>query len=185
MEALYAQALTTGMRQGELLPLRWRDLDLEAGRVQVRGSLQRTNEGLTIVEPKTHSSRRQLALTKAAMEALRRHRVAQAEERLRLAPAWEDHEMVFANEIGRPIEVRNLMRRSFLPILKRAGVPRIRFHDLRHSAATLLLGRGVHPKVVADMLGHSRISTTLDLYSHITPAMQREAAEAMDAVLKS
>ena len=124
-----------------------------------------------------------MSLTKAAVEALRRHRAAQAGERLALGAAWEDNDLVFANEIGRPMEVRNMMRRSFLPLLKRAGLPRIRFHDLRHTAATLLLGQGVHPKVVAEMLGHSRISTTLDLYSHVTPTMQRQAADAMDAVL--
>jgi integrase len=135
------------------------------------------------VNPKTASSRRQVALTKTAVEALRRHRVAQAKERLRNGAFWDDHDLVFANEVGRPIEVRNLMRRSFLPLLKVAGLPRIRFHDLRHSAATLLLGQGVHPKVVAEMLGHSRISTTLDLYSHVTPTMQKEATDAMDVVL--
>lgn len=184
LEALYVLALTTGMRQGELLALRWRDIDLTAGTVQVRGSLQRLPDGLSIVEPKTASSRRHVAITKTAVGALRRHRAAQAEERLSLGAAWEDSDMVFANEIGRPIEVRNLIRRSFLPLLKRAELPRIRFHDLRHTAATLLLGQGVHPKVVAEMLGHSRISTTLDLYSHVTPTMQRQATEALDAVLE-
>ncbi len=183
LEAIYVLALTTGIRQGELLALRWRDVNLEAGTVQVRGSLQRLPEGLTVVEPKTDSSRRQVALTKAAVEALRRHRVRQAEERLLVGAAWEHNDLVFANEVGRPLEVRNLVRRSFLPLLKRAGLPRIRFHDLRHTAATLLLGQGVHPKVAAEMLGHTRISTTLDLYSHVTPTMQREATEAMDALL--
>lgn len=155
----------------------------EPGAGEVEGSPQRTGEGLTIVEPKTGSSRRQVALTKAAVDALRRHRVAQAEERLALGAAWEDNDLLFANEIGRPIEARNLLRRSFFPLLERAGLPRIRFHDLRHTAATLLLSQGVHPKVVAEMLGHARISTTLDLYSHVTPTMQREATQALDAVL--
>jgi len=183
LEALYVLALTTSMRQGELLALRWPDVDLDRGALQVRGSLQRLPDGLTIVEPKTANSRRQVALTRAAVEVLRRHRVEQNEERLKLGGAWEDNGLVFANEVGRPIEVRNLMRRSFLPLLKGSSLPVIRFHDLRHTAATLLLGEGVHPKVVAEMLGHSRISTTLDLYSHVTPTMQRQAAEALDAVL--
>jgi len=113
----------------------------EAGAVQVRGSLQRAQDGLTIVEPKTLSSRRRVALTRAAVEALRLHRVGQAEERLRLGGAWEDNDLAFANEVGRPAEVRNLVRRSFLPLLKRAGPPRIRFHDLRHSTA----GRALPP----------------------------------------
>ena len=81
------------------------------------------------------------------------------------------------------MDVRSLVRRSFLPLLEAAGLPRMRFHDLRHTAATLLLGQGVHPKVVAEMLGHARISTTLDLYSHVTPTMQREATEALDELL--
>lgn len=86
---------------------------------------------------------------------------------------------MFANEIGRPVEGGNLLRRSFFPLLKRAGMPRIRFHDLRHTAATLMMGQSVHPKVVADMLGHSQISTTLDLYSHVSPTMQRQATDAV------
>lgn len=92
---------------------------------------------------------------------------------------------MFSNAIGRPVEAGNLLRRSFWPLLERAGLPRIRFHDLRHTAATLLLGQGIHPKIAAEMLGHTRISTTLDLYSHATPTMQREATEALDALLGS
>jgi len=185
LHALYVLAITTGMRQGELLGLRWRDVDLEDGSVQVRGSLQRTSDGLTIAEPKTTRSRRKVALADAAIEALRRNRVVQAEERLRLGAAWEDNDLVFANERGRPLEARNLLRRSFVPLLKRAGLPAIRFHDLRHTAATLMLGKSVHPKVVAEMLGHSQIAVTLDLYSHVTPTMQGQAAQAMNAILGS
>lgn len=183
LDALYVLALTTGMRQGELLALRWRDLDLNAATAKVGGSLQRIDGKLSIVEPKTSSSWRQVALTTAAVEALRRHRAVQAEERLGLGAAWEDRDLVFANEAGRPIDVRNLMRRSFLPLLERASLPRIRFHDLRHTAATLLLEQGTHPKLVAELLGHSRIATTIDLYSHVTPAMHRQAAATMDALL--
>lgn len=184
-EALYVLALTTGMRQGELLALRWRDTDLEMVSLHVRGSLQRTAQGLQIVEPKTASSRRQVSLTTAALDALRRHRVVQAERRLQIGAAWQDNDLVFPNEIGRPLDSSNLRRRSFLPLLGKANLARIRFHDLRHTAATLMLGRGVHPKVVAEMLGHSQISITLDLYSHVTPTMQRQATEALDAVLRA
>ena len=99
--------------------------------------------------------------------------------------AWQDLDIVFANEIGRPIEATNLVRRSFLPLLEHAHLPRIRFHDLRHTAATLLLGKNIHPKTVSEMLGHSSIAITLDLYSHVTPTMQRDAAAAMDALLGS
>jgi integrase len=178
--ALYTLALSTGMRQGELLALRWGDLDPDRGTAQVRGSLEQGTRA--IAETKTGGSRRQVILTRAAVEALRRHRKAQAEERLR-AVYWDDRGLVFCTEAGTPLDVRNLVRRSFAPILERAGLPRIRFHDLRHTAATLLLGQGTHPKVVADLLGHTRIGTTLDLYSHVTPTMQQQAAEAMDAVL--
>jgi integrase len=107
----------------------------------------------------------------------------QNEERLRLGSVWDERDLVFPNEIGRPIEAGNLVRRSFSPLLKRAGVPRIRFHDLRHTAASLLLAEGKHPKIVADMLGHSQIGITLDLYSHVTPTLQQEAADAMDRLL--
>jgi integrase len=171
MEALYVLAVTTGMRQGELLALRWRDISLEARSIGVQGSLQRTPFGLIIAEPKTTRSRRQVMLTTAACEALMRHRIRQNAERLLLGAAWEDHGLVFANTVGRPIEATNLIRQSFKPLLKKAGIPRIRFHDLRHTAATLLLGQGTHPKIVSEMLGHSTIAVTLDLYSHVTPTM--------------
>lgn len=104
---------------------------------------------------------------------------------MRFGLEWEDNDLVFTNELGRPIEASNMIRRSFLPLLKRAGLARIRFHDLRHTAATLLLGRGVHPKIVSEMLGHSTVAITLDIYSHVTPTMQREAADTMDAILTS
>lgn len=185
LEALYVVALTSGLRLGELLALRWRDVDLQAGMLQVTGTLQRTGAGLVIAEPKTVRSRRHVALTATAVEALRRHHVAQAEERLRLGAAWQDMDLVFASETGGHIDDSKLRRNSFWPLLERAGVPRIRFHDLRHSAATLMLRRGVHPKIVAEMLGHSQISVTLDLYSHVTPTMQREAAAALDDLLRA
>lgn len=121
-------------------------------------------------------------LTPTAVGALRRHRARQLEERFGLAGAWEDLDLVFANELGRPLNATNLTQRSFRPLLARAGAPRIRFHDLRHTAATLLLGRGVHPKIVSEQLGHSQIAVTLDLYSHVTPTMQREAVTALESV---
>ncbi|MDQ6852648.1 MAG: site-specific integrase [Actinomycetota bacterium] len=105
----------------------------------------------------------------------------QTEEGLRPEEAWGD--LVFTNEIGGPIESGNLRTRSFQPLLARAGLPPIRFHDLRHSAATLLLGEGVNPKIVSEMLGHAQIAITLDLYSHVTPTMQETAAAALDRVL--
>jgi integrase len=182
LEALYVLAVTTGMRRGELLALRWRDVDLDRGVLAVTGSLQRVGGQLVIGEPKTASSRRRVVLAQAAVRALRSHRLLQAKQRLG-ALHWEDHDLVFTNEIGRPTEPGNLLRRSFWPLLERAGLRRVRFHDLRHTAATLLLSRGVHAKVASEMLGHSTIGITLDLYSHVSEAMQREAASAMDAIL--
>ena len=152
---------------------------------RVRGSLQRTEDGLEIVQPKTDRSRRQVALTALAVSSLRAHRANQAEQRLQVGPAWTDNDLVFASEIGTPLDARNVVQRSFHPLLKKAGLPRIRFHDLRHTAATLLLAQGVHPKVAAEMLGHANVSTTLALYSHVTPTMQEQATKAMDALLSS
>lgn len=181
-EALYVLALSTGMRQGELLALKWPDVDLDARRLAVRSTLRRTDNGFVFNEPKTARSRRQVSLTMTAVAALKRHRTQQLEERLR-QPYWQDANLVFATEVGTPVEATNLIRRSFRPLLLRAGLPQIRFHDLRHTAATLLLGQGVHPKVASEMLGHSSISITLDLYSHVTPTMQQTAVDALDAVL--
>ena len=100
-------------------------------------------------------------------------------------PDWSDGDLVFAKQFGRPIEDTNLRRRSFEPLLAKADLPRIRFHDLRHTAATLLLGQGIHPKIVSERLGHSRVSITLDLYSHVTPTMQLQAVEAMETLLRA
>jgi integrase len=182
-EALYVLALTTGMRLGELLALRWSNVDLDGGSLSVRGTLHRDAGTLAIAEPKTAGSRRHVSLGTVVVEALRRHRVNQTAERLLQGPTWQDNDLVFANEVGKPIEPSNLRRRSFVPLLAKAGLPSIRFHDLRHSAATLLLGQGIHPKIVSERLGHSRVSITLDLYSHVTPTMQQQAADAMDALL--
>lgn len=181
--ALYTLAVTTGIRQGELLGLRWRDVDLEHLTLQVRQALHRTKGEYIFSDPKSAKSRRMVALTATAIAALRRHKANQAAERLKIGTAWRDIDLVFTNEEGGPIDAGNLRNRSFRPLLQRAGLPRIRFHDLRHTAATLMLGRGVHPKVVSEMLGHSQIAITLDLYSHVTPTMQREAAQAMEDAL--
>ena len=124
-----------------------------------------------------------MALAASTVEALASHRLAQIEQRLRTGAAWEDHGLVFTNEVGSPVDTSNLRRRSFGPLLVRSGLEGLRFHDLRHTAATLLLERNIHPKIVSEMLGHSQISTTLDLYTHVMPALQREAAAAMDSIL--
>ncbi len=183
-EALYVLALSTGLRQGELLGLHWKEVDLENGYLSVVGTLQRSHHGLAISEPKTARSRRKVMLTQAATNALRQHRIRQMEERLKAGPLWEDSGLAFPNETGKPMDAGNLLRRDFSPLLKRAGLSHIRFHDLRHTAATLLLSQGINPKVIQEMLGHSSITLTLDTYSHVLPTMQREAREAMEAVLQ-
>jgi integrase len=184
LEALYVLAVTTGMRQGELLGLRWEDVDLKRQILRVRGSLQKMRDGFKIVETKTAKSRRSVLLSPHAVEALRRHKTRQAAERLKLGKIWADQGLVFPNEIGGPLDAANLTNRSFKRLLRRANLPRIRFHDLRHTAATLLMQGNVHPKLVQEILDHSTIATTLDLYSHVAPAMHEEAARVMDGVLR-
>ncbi len=183
--ALYVLALTTGMRQGELLALKWQEIDLDGARLNVRATLQPVKGGgIVLAPPKTKQSRRSIALTSIAVEALRDHRRRQEIERAKLGEAWFDHGLVFPNTIGRPVEGINLLQRNFRPMLERAGLPRIRFHDLRHTAATLLLGKGINPKIVSEMLGHATVAITLDIYSHVMPHMQEQAAAAMDALLE-
>ncbi len=182
LEALYVAAVTTGMRQGELLALRWSDVDLEGRAVRVRATLVETKSGFEFAEPKSARSRRQISLTLVAATALRRHRAAQIEERLRAGAAWTDHDLVFASGVREPLDGSNILRRSFYPLLAGANLPHVRFHDLRHSAATLMLSHGVPLKIVSEILGHSQISITADTYMHVTPGMQREAAAALDNV---
>ena len=181
-EALYTLAITTGMREGEMLGLHWDEVDLEYGHLQVRYSLEwQTGGQHRFHEPKTNRSRRRIRLPAVTIQALREHRARQAEERLRLGPSWNATNLVFPNVIGGPMRPSNLIRNSFQPILRASGLPVIRFHDLRHTAATILLVRGVHPKVVSEMLGHASIQITLDTYSHVLPEMQAQATAAMDA----
>ena len=183
LEALFVLALTAGVREGEVLALRWEHINLETATLQIRRTVARVpGQGFVFSEPKSARSRRSISLTPMAIEALRKHRGRQLEHRVK-ALAWEDGDLVFPNEVGRPIEAGNLLRRCFHPLLERAGLDRVRFHDLRHSAASLMLAQGVHPKVVSEMLGHASISLTLDTYSHVLPGLQREAAAKMQAVL--
>jgi integrase len=184
LEALYFLALATGMRQGEILGLHWKDVDLDGGAVHVRFTMHHMAGGFIFTEPKSSRSRRRIELANAATAALRRHRVAQAEERLKAGVGWNDQDLVFTSLSGAPIDGSNLLRKRFHPLLVKAGLQKIRFHDLRHTAATLLMGQGIHPKIVSEMLGHSNIAITMDLYSHVTPTMQKEAARALDVLLR-
>jgi integrase len=186
LHALYVLALATGMRQGELLALRWQDVNLTQGTLQVRASLRyQVGKGFVFEEPKTKHGRRSVALPPDAVEALQMHLARQEVERQTLGPAWRNEGLVFASEVGGPIEATNMMRGSFHRVVERSGVPKIRFHDLRHTAATLLLGARVNPKVVSEMLGHSAISITLDIYAHVLPDMQQDAATTMQGLLFS
>jgi len=192
--ALYVVALASGARQGELLALRWSDVDMDAGTIRITRTLicgaragARKDNGVpqvewTFTEPKTASSRRTIPIGRTAVEVLRRHRKAQAAERLLAGRAWHDGDLVFATTIGTPVNSSNL-RTLYYALLARSGLPRIRFHDLRHTAATLLLEAGVHPRAVADRLGHATPSLVMNTYGHVTERMQREATAAMDAVL--
>lgn len=183
LEALYVLAVTCGMRLGELLALRWSDLDLENGYVMVQRTVRFTKDTWNFTEPKTAHGRRKIILTTVACEALRRHRAHQASARLALGPIWTNTELVFTDEVGQPLRGITVYRDRFMPLCKRAGVPTIRFHDLRHTAATLLLLQGVNAKVVSEMLGHASVTITLSLYAHVLPDMQKDAAAALDRLL--
>jgi integrase len=184
LHALYVLALATGMRQGELLALHWKDVDLVQGGLQVRASLRyHVGKGFVFQEPKTKHGRRTVALAPEAVQALKAHWARQDAERSALGSAWRDEGLVFASEVGGPIEATNMLRGSFRRVVERARTPRIRFHDLRHTAASLLLGARVNPKVVSEMLGHSTVSITLDIYAHVLPDMQQDAATTMQQLL--
>lgn len=182
LEALYAVAVTAGLRIGELLGLRWTDVDLERDSMRVARTLSRAKNGPRFTTPKNGKGR-SIVLTKQAVEALRSHRKRQNEERLRAGTLWEDNDLVFASETGTPLTQDAVDRRSFKPLLKRAELEGVRFHDLRHTCATLLLSRGVHPKFVQELLGHASIAMTLDRYSHWVPSMGDQTARAMEAIL--
>lgn len=188
---LYALALATGMRRGELLGLSWDDV--AAGSLVVRRGLATaglvTDEAghkrmtWTLAEPKTAKSKRTVMLPAVAVDALKRQRSRQAAAKLAAGTAWQDRDnLVFTSETGEPIPPANLSA-AFRKTLERLGLPAIRFHDLRHTAATLMLANGVPLKVVSETLGHSTIAITADVYAHVTPDLRREAAAAMDRAL--
>jgi integrase len=185
LEALYILALSTGLRQGELLALRWEDVELEDAVLRVRRTLTRIGGKVGVGPPKTSKSRRSVGLTAIAAEALRDHLARQLEEMERMGSLYHPGGLVFSNESGGIINPSNLRNRSLARLLKRAGLPpTTRFHDLRHTCATLLLSRNVNPKIVSEMLGHSSISVTLDTYSHVLPTMQESAIRALEEALK-
>ncbi len=180
LEMLLTLALTTGMRHGELLGLHWQDIDFEHGTLQVRRSVSRVRgQGYKELEPKTPRSRRMLTLPQFVLDMLKQHRANHVELRQKAGSEWQDHDLVFCNRYGsflRPDRVR----KQFQQLLVDAGLPYMRFHDLRHSAATIFMKMGVPPKVVQEILGHSNINITLGIYSHVLPGMQDEAMGKWD-----
>jgi integrase len=183
LEALYVLAIHTGMRQGELLGLKWENVDLAANAIRVRHTLLRTKGRVILGEPKTKKSRRTVHLTGPASRALEEHLERQLKVMERLGDLYRDQGLVFTTEVGTPINPSNLRKRSFAPLLQKASLPHLRFHDLRHTCATLLLSKNIHPKYVQELLGHATVSITLDTYSHVLPGMGNQVADAMEDVL--
>ena len=187
--ALFSVATAIGLRKGEALGLKWPAIDFERGTLAVRIALQRVKmpgekKGkLLLAEPK-RKSRRTINLPRVCVSALLEHRTMQEQERALAGTRWQDQDYVFTTGIGTPMEPRNL-ERAYRQILTIAGLHHIRIHDLRHTAATLLLTQGVHPRVVMELLGHSQIAITMNTYSHVVPALMKEAANQMDAALKT
>ena len=178
LEALFVVALTTGLRRGELLGLRWEDVELGERTLRVRRAVQRSGGELRFVEPKTHRSRRSLPLPLLAADSLELHRARQVTERL-ASSVWQDPGIVFATSIGTLLEPRNVNHR-FEQFRVAAGLPWLRLHDLRHACATFLLAQGVEPRTVMEILGHSTIRLTMDTYGHVLPDRLHTAADAMD-----
>ncbi|NRD08860.1 tyrosine-type recombinase/integrase [Rathayibacter agropyri] len=182
---LYSAALSLGMRKGELLALRWTDIDLNSRELRIRQTVQRlgAGQGMVIGTPKTNRSRRTIPLPQIAIDALMARRRAQLVDQQLAGGRWNESDLVFTTSIGTIIEPTNL-RRSFNAAIERAGVRRIRFHDLRHTCASLLLAEGVPMRVVMEILGHSAMAITSDIYAHVMPSALTNAATAIDAALQ-
>lgn len=172
---VYLLAIWTGMRRGEILGLRWKDIDLEAGTISIVQNLVYTGKRLLIQEPKTPGSIRTVTISPFVVKELRNYKETQNQQKQLLGPAYEDNDLVIVNEMGNPLHPRSLSG-NYGNLIKKLNLDRIRFHDLRHVHATLLLKIGEHPKVVSERLGHSNTKMTMDTYSHVTSNMQREAS---------
>jgi integrase len=184
LEALYLLTITLGLRRGEVLGLKWTEVDFDVLTLQIKPALQRVNGRLELSETKTERSRRPLPLLDFVTKSLRHHRTRQLEERLIAGSGWHDSGFAFTTRIGTPIDPANLLD-DFKRILKKAELPDIRFHDLRHSAASLLLALNIHPRVVMELLGHSQISLTMNTYSHVVPGLLREAVDKLGVALNA
>lgn len=178
----FVLAIYTGLRKGEILALRWSDIDWDRATLHVEQTLQWSGGKPVFQPPKTDRSRRVVALSGSVLAALRRHRALQAQDRLLYGAEYQDNGLVLARPDGRPLYTRTFDD-AWYRALERAPVPRIRFHDLRHTHASLLLAQGTHPKIVSERLGHSTITLTLDTYSHLLPGLQQRAADEFDALI--
>lgn len=173
--------LGTGMRLGEVLGLRWKDIDLDKKSARIAQTVQETNEGLVFVPPKTHRSRRTVSLPGFVVHALRKHKKEQSERRLVVGSAWHDNDLVIERGDGLPVRTSSLSGR-FADRMKKEGI-KLTFHGLRHGHASLMLAAGVHLKVVSERLGHSTIGITADLYTHVADEVHEAAAASLDALL--
>ncbi len=183
LEALFVVAVTAGLRIGELSSIQWSDLDVESNTLRVRRTLSRAKNGPRYTTPKNGKGRN-IKLTAMATAALQRHRVRQNAERLAAGADWQGDDLIFCREDGRPLTRELVARQNLKPLLRSCGLPEdCTPHQLRHTCATLLLSRGVHPKFVQELLGHSSIALTLDRYSHWIPSMGDQTATAMEAAL--
>ncbi len=182
LEALFVVAVGVGLRKGEVLGLYWGDIDLERQELRVRRSLQRISGQLQFVPPKTDKSRRVLGLPAFVVQALHQHRSRQLEERLRAGGSWQESDLVFTTPTGTPLDGPGVTRRLHR-ILDSNELRRVRFHDLRHTSASLLFFKGVDRRTIMENLGHSQISLTSNVYTHVVPELQREAAKKMDDLL--
>lgn len=180
---VYVLALYTGLRRGEVLSLRWKDCDLIQGKISVCQTLYYSNQQFHFLEPKTSRSNRLVSIPDTVVETLKAHRLEQGEHKREMGSAYEDYDLIVANEIGRPINPRSLTG-HFRRTIEKSGVPKIRFHDQRHTHATILLKLGEHVKIVSERLGHSNAAMTMNVYSHVTSDMQKEAAKKFDLALK-
>jgi integrase len=176
-EIAFRLLAASGLRRGEVLGLRWRDVEFDLGQIAVANTITELGGEVVMGPPKTARSRRNVYLDRRTMTALREHRKRQREQRVAAGPAWEaDHDWVVTDEIGRFVSPGNVSY-EFRKVVEQLDLPRIRLHDLRHTHATLALKAGVHPKVVSERLGHATVGITLDLYSHVVPSLAKDAAE--------
>jgi len=178
-EVPVSMAIATGMRRGEILALRWADVDEDLAIARVNRTLQTTSKGLVFELPKTRRSKRAIVLPQFIRTYLARQREDQARRRIELGARWHDLDLVVDAGDGSPLHPSKISSR-WGKFLRQAGLPHLRFHDLRHAHATLMLRKGVHPKIVSERLGHASIGITLDTYSHVLPSMQQQAADAFD-----